>query len=58
MLQKSVWAETEYNAIASRLIATELPLDPANENRTTESIFPSLNTFEESEFNVVGSIYI
>ena len=40
-LQTSVSAGYN-NAIASRLIATELPLDPANENWTTESIFSSL----------------
>ena len=46
-LHRSVLAE--YNAIASGLIATELPLDPAKENLTTESVFQSLNTFKESE---------
>ena len=48
-LHRSILAE--YNAIASGLIATELPLDLAKENRTTESIFHSLNTFKESELN-------
>ena len=49
-LHRSILAE--YNAIASSLIATELPLDPANENLTTESTFQSLNTFKESELKL------